>query len=711
MGLGAGLLASVALAAAAPPGQGANVTAYTPQAFRAPAATRALEDLRGAGMRRVAVVATWYMPSADASAVAPDPRRTAADGAVSALIRRARRMGLSVLVKPQVDVDDGSFRGDIHPADPAAWWASYRAMVEHYATVAARAGADELAVGVELKSMSVDVPSFEGVIRAARDRFRGRLTYAANWDEVEGVGFWPALDDVGVDAYYPLATAPGASVARLREAWRPVVGRLRRLGERVDRPVVLTELGYAARPGAAVDPSGAGAAAGPVDPGAQARAYQAALEAWSGQPWMHGIYWWDWPADPRDARGDAYSPRGRPAAAAITRFAAAPGRSVLGAVFAMVPWPLALIVGVWAVVALGFHQWVRRSGRRRERPPVEAPVPVDIRRASAVSALPDPLRDAGPADLDRLSGLVAQVLGVERCAALVRAPDDPGTLVCAGQHGVELRGRRWPATAGVAALVLRDESPALVAEYADLAEPIAPGLPGPAAAAPLVMDGAVRGALAVGGVDPGRRLGTSDLELLEALADLVAAALERPGEAPWPDERTRGHLEGLAAAVDARAPGARRRGAAVTAMATLVGERLMGDDVRARAELALAARLHDVGRLREGADAPARWGSELLAGVPGLQAVALVVRLQEERWDGDGPHRIAGERIPLASRVVAACAAWASMIVARPGTEPLSPGEALAGLRREAGRRFDPAVVDAMGGAPETRVSPAPRSL
>jgi HD-GYP domain-containing protein (c-di-GMP phosphodiesterase class II) len=88
-------------------------------------------------------------------------------------------------------------------------------------------------------------------------------------------------------------------------------------------------------------------------------------------------------------------------------------------------------------------------------------------------------------------------------------------------------------------------------------------------------------------------------------------------------------------------------------------------------ELELAARLHDAGRLRTPSRVLAEtgelsaserellrlqplWGAEMVARIPGLEAIALIVRHCHERWDGSGyPDGLAGERIPLASRIVA----------------------------------------------------------
>jgi HD-GYP domain-containing protein (c-di-GMP phosphodiesterase class II) len=120
-------------------------------------------------------------------------------------------------------------------------------------------------------------------------------------------------------------------------------------------------------------------------------------------------------------------------------------------------------------------------------------------------------------------------------------------------------------------------------------------------------------------------------------------------------------------------------------------------------ELELAARLHAVGQVRmppglargaSGLTEPERellrleplWGAEIVGRIPGLEAVALIVRHSRERWDGLGyPDGLAGEAIPLASRIVAISeAVWS-----------LSPRE----LDELSGLRFDPELAARVAGA------------
>jgi HD-GYP domain-containing protein (c-di-GMP phosphodiesterase class II) len=89
-------------------------------------------------------------------------------------------------------------------------------------------------------------------------------------------------------------------------------------------------------------------------------------------------------------------------------------------------------------------------------------------------------------------------------------------------------------------------------------------------------------------------------------------------------------------------------------------------------------------------------GERLLATNFEMEHVARLVRSSHERWDGSGyPDGLAGETIPLASRIVFVCSAFADMTTARPHRVARDVPEALKELERGAGTQFDPEVVEA----------------
>jgi putative two-component system response regulator len=91
-------------------------------------------------------------------------------------------------------------------------------------------------------------------------------------------------------------------------------------------------------------------------------------------------------------------------------------------------------------------------------------------------------------------------------------------------------------------------------------------------------------------------------------------------------------------------------------------------------------------------------GSELLSGASSevMRMAEEIARTHHERWDGEGyPAGLVGEAIPLPGRICAVCDVFDALLSDRPYKDPWPLPEALAQLRRDRGRHFDPAVVDA----------------
>jgi len=128
-------------------------------------------------------------------------------------------------------------------------------------------------------------------------------------------------------------------------------------------------------------------------------------------------------------------------------------------------------------------------------------------------------------------------------------------------------------------------------------------------------------------------------------------------------------------------------------------------------ELERAAQLHDLGKLavpdeilrKPGPLDERDWefvrqhtivGERILRASPALRSVASIVRSSFESWDGSGyPDGLAGEAIPLQSRIIRACNAYVAMTSDRPYREALSVETALSELERLAGTVFDPTVA------------------
>jgi diguanylate cyclase (GGDEF)-like protein len=169
-------------------------------------------------------------------------------------------------------------------------------------------------------------------------------------------------------------------------------------------------------------------------------------------------------------------------------------------------------------------------------------------------------------------------------------------------------------------------------------------------------------------------------------------------------------MAALLEALSAGEPELQDQVAGVGALAGDVG-RMLGLRRDELEELDRAAQLHDLGKLavpdeilsKPGPLDEREWafvrqhtivGERILRASPALRSVATVVRASHEDWDGTGyPDGIAGEEIPLASRIIRVCNAFVAMTSRRPYREPMELEEALNELMRCAGTDFDPTVV------------------
>lgn len=100
------------------------------------------------------------------------------------------------------------------------------------------------------------------LIQRLREVYRGRLGYAANFDQYQTVAFWPELDVMGINAYFPLRTHlqeerdTAALEPMLQRGWQQAMDDIAafRRQQGLDLPVIFTEMGYTFRANSTVQP-------------------------------------------------------------------------------------------------------------------------------------------------------------------------------------------------------------------------------------------------------------------------------------------------------------------------------------------------------------------------------------------------------------------------------------------------------------------------
>jgi diguanylate cyclase (GGDEF)-like protein len=213
--------------------------------------------------------------------------------------------------------------------------------------------------------------------------------------------------------------------------------------------------------------------------------------------------------------------------------------------------------------------------------------------------------------------------------------------------------------------------------------------------------------------------GGTDLEDVIHWADakLYANKLERKGIncAPSPAAENRlssAVVQVLSTALDVRDNMTHSHARRVARMSAAVAKE-MGLNEQQVIEIEYAAALHDIGKigvtdsiLRKATSLDEEeWkeirrhselGYEILKGIDFLRGAAEIVWAHHERYDGTGyPRGLAGEEIPLGSRVFGVVDAYDAMTSRRPYRQAMSREQAAIEIARNSGSQFDPQVVDA----------------
>jgi putative two-component system response regulator len=193
----------------------------------------------------------------------------------------------------------------------------------------------------------------------------------------------------------------------------------------------------------------------------------------------------------------------------------------------------------------------------------------------------------------------------------------------------------------------------------------------------------------------------------------AARAAERRYEQSNQERISVATLDALVNALEAKDPYLRGHSARVADLAASVAAQLGTDDTLIEA-VRTAGRLHDIGKIgireevlnKQGPLTDEEYehvkqhvlvGTQILAPLVHLREIITYVRSHHERWDGFGyPDRLAGERIPLGGRIIAAVEIYDALTTSRPYQEKMAPEIAVERMRDLVGTVLDPVVHRAL---------------
>ncbi len=299
--------------------RGVGMAHWSRDDYAAPAFGTDLDAVKHMGATEVSLVPTEYIDGIHSNGpITADYWSTMQIGPLEAGINAAHARGLHVLLKPHLDTRDGQPHGLMDPADPTVWFANYRTFILKYADAASRTGAEGMVVGAEIDQTVIKYPvQWRTLIAEIRTHFLGKLTYSSEIGTYDRIHIWDALDTIGLDAYYSVASNSGtATKQQMLNNWAPIINTLRAYSQRWGRQISFTEVGYRSIIHAGFEPYSYDRPT-TRDDNAQAVAYDALNTAFANQSFLAGMNIWMWDvAGTDDTLG--YTPHNKPAEGVIS---------------------------------------------------------------------------------------------------------------------------------------------------------------------------------------------------------------------------------------------------------------------------------------------------------------------------------------------------------------------------------------------------------
>jgi hypothetical protein len=243
--------------------------------------------------------------------------------------RLAKKAGINTMLKPQIWLHGGNWIGELgyeKEADWQRWEASYEVFIMQLLDIAIEEEIEMFCIGTELEIHVVKRPEFwRQLIKKMRAKYKGKLTYAANWDNFEKTTFWGDLDYIGVNAYFPLDNAVTPKVENLKKAWKKPLAKIEKLYCKYQKPILFTEFGYMSVDGCAYNTWEREAQEHSIEINnqAQVNALDALFETFWTKDWWAGGFLWKWYPNKKSYNHDyskGYTPQGKDAEECVTKW-------------------------------------------------------------------------------------------------------------------------------------------------------------------------------------------------------------------------------------------------------------------------------------------------------------------------------------------------------------------------------------------------------
>lgn len=205
------------------------------------------------------------------------------------MIYYAQSMGLEVILKPLVNVADGTWRAHIKffdhdvPCEPkwSEWFSSYQAYQEHYAKIAETTGCSMYIVGCEMVQTTHRDNDWRRIIASVRKHYKGLVSYNADKYQEDRITWWDAVDVISSSGYYPI------------NEWDQNISRIKQVVLAHNKPFFFAEAGCMNVEGAAKIPND-WSHPGEISDEEQSSYYDSMFNTVKGHDFIQGFGLWDW---------------------------------------------------------------------------------------------------------------------------------------------------------------------------------------------------------------------------------------------------------------------------------------------------------------------------------------------------------------------------------------------------------------------------------
>ncbi len=245
---------------------------------------------------------------------------------IEKITKQFKQEKISVMIKPQIWIPRGGFTGNINFRTEKEWQAfekNYEKFIITYVEIAVKTNTDMFCIGTELKYFAQKrVAFFQRLISRIRSQYKGKITYAENWDCFEDVTFWNLLDYIGIDAYFELLNNKTPKVSSLIQSWKPIKAKIKLLSDKFSKKILFTEYGYQSKDFSTNKPYLHSEVAS-VNLQTQSNALEALFKCFWNEDWFAGGFNWKWYDDYKNNGGSKdtdYTIQNKPAEKILKKY-------------------------------------------------------------------------------------------------------------------------------------------------------------------------------------------------------------------------------------------------------------------------------------------------------------------------------------------------------------------------------------------------------